>query len=163
MRVDGLHNQCKTCSKERRKKHYAKNASKELLMRKEYIENNSEKVLAYSRKYQKERRSIDPLFRLSNTLRSRTYLAFKHKGYSKSSKTREMLGAEFELVKSHIEKQFSNGMSWDNYPDWHIDHIIPLASASTEEELIKLCHYTNLQPLWAKDNLDKSDKLNWKK
>jgi hypothetical protein len=57
------------------------------------------------------------------------------------------------------EEKFTEGMSWDNKNEWHIDHIIPLSSAQTEEELYKLCHYTNLQPLWAEDNLRKSNKI----
>jgi hypothetical protein len=50
-------------------------------------------------------------------------------------------------------------MSWDNYGKWHIDHIIPLSSANNEDEVYKLCHHTNLQPLWAEDNLKKSNKI----
>ena len=93
-------------------------------------------------------------------LRRRTSIAFKNKGYNKSTKTQEMLGVDWEVCKAHIEIQFAKGMSWSNYGEWHIDHIIPLASANTEEELKKLCHYSNLQPLWAFDNLMKSDKIN---
>jgi hypothetical protein len=66
-----------------------------------------------------------------------------------------MLGAPYEVAKSHIERQFTKGMTWANHGEWHIDHVIPLASADNEAELINLCHYTNLQPLWAKDNLVK--------
>jgi len=62
-------------------------------------------------------------------------------------------------LKKHIEKQFTKGMSWKNQGDWHIDHIMPLASANTIEETIRLCHYTNLQPLWALDNLEKGAKI----
>jgi hypothetical protein len=58
-----------------------------------------------------------------------------------------------------LEKQFVVGMSWDNRNKWHIDHIIPLSSAKTEEEIYKLAHYTNLQPLWAEDNLSKGDTI----
>jgi len=62
------------------------------------------------------------------------------------------IGVDWKIAKSHIERQFEKGMSWSNYGEWHIDHIIPLASAKTEAELIKLCHYRNLQPLWAEEN-----------
>ena len=122
---------------------------------KDYREANKDKRNAQAR----ERRKTDPLFKMKWNLRSRTSQAFRDKGYSKTSKTQEMLGTDWEIVKEHIEKQFTKGMSWKNYGDWHIDHIIPLASANTEEELKKLCHYTNLQPLWALDNIKKGDKI----
>ena len=93
-------------------------------------------------------------------LRTRTSQVFKNKGYSKNTKTQEMLGVDWEIARKHIERQFTKGMNWSNQGDWHIDHIIPLSSANTEERLKKLCHYTNLQPLWAVDNLIKSDVIN---
>ena len=92
-------------------------------------------------------------------LRRRTHHAFKNKGYSKNTKTQKMLGIDWEVAKQHIERQFTKGMNWNNQGEWHIDHIMPLASASTPERLKELCHYTNLQPLWAEDNLNKSDKI----
>ena len=64
-----------------------------------------------------------------------------------------------EELKIHLEKQFKPGMSWDNRKEWHIDHIVPLASAKDEETMNKLCHYTNLQPLWAEENLSKGARL----
>jgi len=60
-----------------------------------------------------------------------------------------------EFLKKHLENQFIDGMSWENRSEWHIDHIIPLSSAKTKDELYKLCHYENLQPLWVEDNLKK--------
>lgn len=104
--------------------------------------------------------NTNTLYKLKCILRSRTYSAFKYKGYSKNSKTKEILGIEWEVCKNYIERQFTKGMNWDNQGQWHIDHIIPLASAKTPKELKKLCHYTNLQPLWAADNLSKSDSIN---
>jgi hypothetical protein len=86
-------------------------------------------------------------------------MAFKNKRWNKNTKTQEMLGCDYQTAFKHIESRFKKGMSWDNFGDWHIDHIIPLASAKTEEELIELCHYTNLQPLWAEENLIKGDKI----
>jgi hypothetical protein len=105
----------------------------------------------------KERKSNDPLYKLTCVLKSRTSKAFKRMGYKKKTKTQQMLGVSYEVVKAHIERQFKNGMTWNNNTKegWHVDHIIPLASAKNEEELRKLCHYTNLQPLWAFDNISK--------
>ena len=75
--------------------------------------------------------------------------------------THEILGCNWDEFKIYLEKQFQLGMSWKNRSEWHIDHIIPLASAKTEEDVIRLNHYTNLQPLWAADNLRKSDKMDY--
>tara|TARA_B110000967_G_scaffold95356_1_gene97974 strand:+ start:116 stop:781 length:666 start_codon:yes stop_codon:yes gene_type:complete len=122
---------------------------------KEWRQANKEKI----KEYQNERRKVDPLFKMTQNLRSRTYQAFKNKGYSKNTKTKEMLGVDWEVCKAHIERQFTKGMTWRNYGDWHIDHIIPLGSANTEDRLKKLCHYSNLQPLWAVDNIIKSAKI----
>jgi len=61
----------------------------------------------------------------------------------------------------HIEQQFKDGMSWENHGEWHIDHIFPVGLASDEEMVYKLNHYTNLQPLWAKENLQKGAKINY--
>ena len=70
-----------------------------------------------------------------------------------------MLGCTWKELRCHMESKFTEGMSWANRNLWHIDHIIPLASAKSIEEVIKLCHYTNLQPLWAEDNLKKGAKI----
>lgn len=79
--------------------------------------------------------------------------------YSKKSLTHEILGCSYSEFKTHIESQFIDGMSWDNRSEWHIDHKIPVSSAKTEEELIALNHYSNLQPLWALDNMKKGAKM----
>ena len=85
------------------------------------------------------------------------------KGETKSKRTIEIIGCSSEQFWQHLEKQFTEGMTRKNHGKWHIDHIIPLSSAKTLEEKIKLSHYTNLQPLWAKDNLTKNNKLDWTK
>ena len=89
--------------------------------------------------------------------------AFKRTKFKKGYRTREIIGCEYEQLIEHMESQFTDGMSWDNKGEWHIDHIIPISSAVTEEDVIRLNHYTNLQPLWAKDNLFKGSKLDWVK
>jgi hypothetical protein len=78
---------------------------------------------------------------------------------SKRNKTFDIVGCSPYDLKEHLEKQFVSGMTWENRSEWHIDHIIPLSSAKTEDELYRLCHYTNLQPLWAEENLKKSNKI----
>ena len=91
-------------------------------------------------------------------VRSRIY-NYVNKNNNKTYKTVDIVGCSPEFVKEHLEKQFIEGMTWENQGKWHIDHIIPLSSAKTEEEVYKLCHYTNLQPLWAEDNLKKGSKI----
>jgi hypothetical protein len=101
----------------------------------------------------------DPLFKLSKLIRARfgtALLRFKKK---KTKSTMQWLDCSLEELKIYLERKFLPGMSWENHGEWHIDHIVPLVSASSEEELYKLSHYTNLQPLWAKDNLKKGASL----
>jgi|694.fasta_scaffold91682_1 hypothetical protein len=109
----------------------------------------------YSNDYQKQRKKKDILFRIISDMRNSVNRYLKYK----SKSTFEIVGCTPELLKEHLEKQFTDGMTWENRSKWHIDHIIPLSSAKTEEELYKLCHYTNLQPLWAEDNMKKSNKV----
>jgi hypothetical protein len=109
----------------------------------------------YTMNQEKARYKEDSLFATARRLRSRTGAAFKAMGYHKQTKTAALLGADWPTVRDHIEAKFTDGMSWDNRSEWHVDHITPLASAGSIEELEKLCHYTNLQPLWATDNLQK--------
>lgn len=123
---------------------------------KEYRASHSEEI----NQQRAERKKKDPLFRMSLNLRTRLNIALKKTHWNKSVKFNDYIGCTLEELKTHLEKQFKPGMTWENntLTGWHIDHIIPLASAKTEEELYKLCHYTNLQPLWAKDNLRKHSK-----
>jgi hypothetical protein len=122
-------------------------------------ERNLERYRKYQREYSVSRRKRDPLFVLAGRARSRASKAIRLAGFSKKTTTDEILGCSWAQLKEHIEAQFSPGMSWSNRHLWHIDHIIPIASAATEDDLIAVCHYTNLQPLWAAENLRKSDKL----
>jgi hypothetical protein len=123
---------------------------------KQYYLNNKEK----RNKTEKERKKNDPLYKLRGSLRVRICGAVKAKGWIKNNSTQDILGCDYEIVRKHLEIQFIDGMCWDNHGiyGWHIDHITPLAKAETQEELYKLCHYTNLQPLWAADNLSKGAK-----
>lgn len=105
--------------------------------------------------YIKKRIKSDPIFRLNKNVRRAILHAFKNKGYVKNSKAAQILGCSFEAFKTHIETQFEDWMNWDNYGlyngtknfGWDLDHIIPVSSAKTEEDIIKLNHYINFQPL----------------
>lgn len=141
-------------------KGYRKNNSEKIKeYHKEHYKNNREKKKEYQNKYEKNRRVTDPLYKLSCNLRSRTRQAFRVNFWQKNNTTAEILGASYEICAQNIENKFTEGMTWKNHGEWHIDHIIPLASAKTAKELITLCHYTNLQPLWAFDNLSKGNKM----
>jgi hypothetical protein len=103
----------------------------------------------------------DPNGYLTSILRQRVRGALKH--YEKrrdKEHTMEYVGCSIEALRTHLENQFTEGMTWDNQGEWHIDHIKPCASFNLdiEEERHACFHYTNLQPLWGEDNLSKSDK-----
>ena len=108
-------------------------------------------------KYERKRKLIDPEFKLLKTLRSRLATALRSKNANKSKSTKELTGCDILFLKGYLEAKFTEGMSWENHGDWHVDHIRPCCSydLTIEEEQKKCFHYTNLQPLWAKENLSK--------
>lgn len=159
-------------NKERRRNHYINNKEKENLKSREYKESNrndlNKKVMIYyynnkdtdkfkerRRRYKKVRYDNDILFKLYINTGSLIRNSFRNNGFTKKSKTYEILGCSFEEFKLYLESQFEEWMNWDNKGlyngelnyGWDIDHKIPLSSATSEEEIIKLNHYTNLQPL----------------
>jgi hypothetical protein len=142
--------------KEIYKKWRSNNISKEQKRSNEWKKNNRDKVNIYK----KNIRNLDPVVKLVDNVRNRINQYIKHSNISKHNKTFDIVGCSPEFLKEYLEKQFTNGMSWELMGQHiHIDHIIPLSSAKTEEEVYKLCHYTNLQPLWAEDNLKKGSKI----
>lgn len=126
-----------------------------------YYRNKEKKIKRKVERF-RERREADPIFRLTNNLRKRLHDALA--GKNKSKATLKLLGCSIEELRLHLESQFEEGMSWENYSfyGWHVDHIRPCASfdLSDSQQQQECFHYTNLQPLWAKDNLAKSDKHN---
>jgi len=180
---DGLQTTCKSCQKEYIQKNkktlqtyyqdwLEKNRETRKLSHQKYRENNRQKFRDYyktyrlkssfkenRRNYEFQKRKSCNIFRIKSNLRRRIGSFFKGKGKSKSTET--LLGCSYKEFVIYLEHKFTDGMNWQNYGlhGWHIDHIIPLSSARNENDLEKLSHYTNLQPLWAKDNLSKGDKI----
>jgi len=143
-----------------RKNRYLNNREHELQICKNYEINNKEKINERKRKRTKIRRKTDINFKIRHCLASRLIEAIKENW--KSGHTLELLGCSIEFLKKHLEAQFKEGMNWDNHnkQGWEIDHIRPCASFdfNKESEQRKCFHYTNLQPMWAEENLKKSDK-----
>lgn len=110
--------------------------------------------------YYKNKRDTNPLYKLSRIIRNGMRKTLKAKSWHKDSHLKEYIGCSLEFLKEYIEKQFQPGMTWANHTTygWHLDHIKPLSKAKTSEELYKLCHYTNLQPLWWRDNISKGNR-----
>ena len=114
-------------------------------------------------KYNRERRLINPALKVKSSLRSRFYTEIKKAKTKKSNKTIAILGCSIEFFINYIESKFQSGMTWENYGKygWHLDHIKPCCSfdLTNPEEQRKCFHYTNLQPLWAKDNISKGGRI----
>ncbi len=139
-----------------------------------YYQNNKEKVINYQKEYYKEKYREkrdyqnqyysnkyynDPIFNLHLRLKAAIRAGLKSVNGTRSARTEEILGCSWQEFRSHMESKFTDGMGWHNMDEWHIDHIIPKSLAKNEDDVIKLNHFTNLQPLWAADNLKKSNKV----
>lgn len=158
LKVYNILNKEKICKS--RRDHYLNNRDEILLKNKEYHKNNKESIRIRKNNYTKYKRNTDTLFYIIQISRKRIYNFLKSKGLRKNNKTFDVIGCSPEFLRDYIESKFTDGMSWELIGNRiHIDHIIPLSSAKTEEDIYKLCHYSNLQPLWDKDNLKKGDKM----
>lgn len=178
---DGLNNRCKECRRnyfnqynfingdkrnEQYRRYYHSNRDKELVRIRLKHEKNREKEVEYRKnnrnkinEREKNRYNNDILFKIKTNMRNRLKLFLKSKKICKTNTTLNLVGGTPETIKKHLESQFTDNMCWENHGKWHIDHKIPLSSAKTEEEVYQLSHYSNLQPLWAEENLKKSNKL----
>jgi hypothetical protein len=174
--------------KENQKQRYQENKEDKINYQKQYYTDNKEKVQSYikewseenkeelkikfrdyMRVYQTQRKQTDPLYKLSGRIRHSIYQSLKKNRINKNNSTVEILGCTFKELKQHIESQFEPWMNWNNMGgkviteqniNWDIDHIIPISSAKTEEDIIKLNHYTNLRPLCSYNNrFIKRDKI----
>lgn len=151
---DGHGDSCKICTKEYNRKYRESHRKENVLYSRRYRENNREKFNQYYR----ERRQ-DVRFKIAHNLRCVLRQAVKN-NFKSGSAVRD-LGCTIRELKRHLESQFQPGMTWENYGlyGWHIDHIKPLSSftLSDRTQFLEACHYTNLQPLWAKENLQKGN------
>ena len=156
---------------EKLKSYYHNNKENQKRINQKFKENNpnyskewKEKNPNYNKEYFKNRNK-NPIIKLQHSIGDSVYRGIKNVNGIKSQKTLEILGLEsWDKFREHIESQFTEGMTWDNYGrktnvDWSIDHIIPLSSASTLEEVKKLNYYTNLRPMWHIDNIKKGNKI----
>ena len=150
---DGLHSYCKDCIKEYNKE----NAEWAATRKRNYYLKNKKKINNYSARYERERKKYDALFKLNKSIRCLIRGSIKRAGCRKNSKTVMILGLTPKKFRAYLEGKFKEGMSWQNYGDWHIDHIIPMAAAKDEFEAEILNHHLNLQPMWADNNIKKSD------
>ena len=159
---------CRECNREANRKSYRKYVEARTKAVYEWHNSNLDKVKVYSatgRQRRRQRRKEDPVFNLQCSIRDSISTCFRracNEQYTKSKKTLDILGCDAEFFVSYISEQFVEGMTLGNHGEWHLDHIIPISSAKTEEDIYRLNHYTNFQPLWAEDNLRKGAKLNWK-
>ena len=170
-----------------KREYYKKNKEKLNNQGKPYREKNKEKINEKGRLYREKNKEIlnekkrekrkenlelfrlkertrfeeNPHLKLIRNYRTRIKNYMRFNKISLGTGSLDLVGLSSEDLKIYLESKFLEGMSWDNYGlyGWHMDHIIPLSSAKNEEELKKLCHYTNLQPLWAFDNLSKCNKI----
>lgn len=155
----------KEYNNQRNKDWMDKNKEQRASYKKIYRQENQKSIKSYKRERERTLRK-DPKYRLEKNLRRRLWRTTKkitngpleNKSCTQASK--DLLGCSIDELQSYLESKFTDGMTWDNYGKWHIDHIIPVCSFDlTNESQVKECfHHSNLQPLWAIDNILKGSK-----
>jgi hypothetical protein len=154
-RKDKKNSKCKVCVRKYAKDLRIKNG----WVKKEAMPDSNKKI--YFRAYMKKRRSLDPLFTLKCNTRSLLYNAFKRAcngKYHQNIQVEDMLCCSMDYFIEYLKEKFTEGMTIENYGEWHLDHINPISDCENYEQILKYNHYTNFQPLWAKDNFLKSNK-----
>lgn len=175
-KLNGYSNYCKPCSILKNKDNYAKHRESYLEQKRQYWKDNKESITEYRsdnkeflaiacRKRRKSRLKTDPIFRLRKNVPERIRNFLKSKGIRKCRNTISIVGLNntelFDYLCGTFEMNYGIPRSSIPWEMMHIDHIIPLSSALTKEEIYKLCYYTNLQLLFAEDNVEKSNSLDW--
>lgn len=177
-RVSGYSSHCKDCRSLQEKERYLREKDSIIEKQREYNEKNRLFINARQREYNaknKEKRKVysqdnrvrinanrkvwrneNPANLIADRFRRRLNYALKTLGIKKNRSSLEFLGCSLEFFKEHLEKQFLKGMNWENREEWHIDHIIPMATAKTEDDVVRLSHFTNLRPLWKRENFSKN-------
>ncbi len=130
---------------------------------KQYRERNIDRIRETKRNYQKEKRHTDPIYKLISNFRTAIYTVLKENKLDKYSNYFNMVGYSPLDLKEHLEKQFKDGMNWDNYGEWHVDHIKPISSfifENCDDEQFKECWaLNNLQPMWGDENIKKGSRI----
>ncbi len=148
--------------REYNRQYQQENKEKIAKQRKIYNANNRDKIRSWQRENKKRRLAEDPLFKLSEQIRTLVRNSLRRQGFTKRSRTQKILGCDFATFYEHLKDTWRDNYGVDyNGEPYHIDHIKPLATAKNEQDIINLCHYTNLQMLKPEDNLAKSDSLEW--
>lgn len=153
---DGHKDVCKECRKDESKLYYNKNRKRYNEMSKNWNKNNVVRRREIAKKHKQK-----PEIKFKEGIRHRIYMFMKTVKMVKKNKTFDIVGLNPEELRKYIENQFEDKMTWENYGEWHVDHRIPLSLGDTEDEIYKLCHYTNLQPMWRQDNLKKGKKTTY--
>ncbi len=157
----GVQSKCKVCNK----KYRIKNNEKIKLYLKDYYDSNKEHLINKSLERSHKKRKSNPLYRFKLNFFNRIRMSMNRRDINRNSESIKkgrdermvlMTGLGVNDLWLYIESQFESWMSWDNYGDWHLDHIIPLYLAKNEDEVKELCFHKNLRPLCAKKNMKKN-------
>jgi hypothetical protein len=160
------------------KRHYFKNREKRLQYFSDWQKDNRDRLNDYHQKwreknidkhreskrnYERTRKANDPLYKLISNFRTAIYQVLKENNVDKNGHYFEVLKYTPEELINHLEKQFTDGMTWDNYGQWHVDHVMPISVHDIQEigdnEFMRCWSLSNLQPMWGDENIRKSNKI----